>query len=234
VEPWAAHVHGCTPSDVGVTRPAAEGYGFGALNPDVICQCITGILRSPEGGAGLADADIEVFVRLRRILPAGTRAFVIGNAFGYSTVVLALLFARGGVGFVDVLDAEAEGDCNSLGTYLTRKIVAEESFAVNLTLGFSPWDVPKAVTRRTKYALAFIDGRHTNDQLLMDFVAIERHLARAAVVVLHDVGTYEMHASVARISSRWHRHVPRGWAYKNLLGTVLLHRGFAPGTFADL
>ena len=82
--------------------------------------------------------------------------------------------------------------------------------------------------------VVFIDGEHTNDQLEADFAAVESRLASVAVVVLHDVGLYDLHVGVARLPSSWNRHVVRGRAYKNLVGTVLLHRGFPEGVFREI
>ena len=85
-----------------------------------------------------------------------------------------------------------------------------------------------------RYDLAFIDGLHTNDQVTKDFFAIEPYLADRAVVVLHDVGFFNLHSGVATFPSEWRRHVPRGRSYKNLMGTVVVERGFPAGFFAGL
>merc|ERR1712232_510247 len=87
-------------------------------------------------GWGVMDADIEVFVHLRSVLPSpDIHVFAIGNAFGYSTIVLGLLFARQGTGSVDVIDAETEAGCNHIGSLLTRTIANASKLNVALSIG---------------------------------------------------------------------------------------------------
>ena len=51
----------------------------------------------------ILDVDIELFVRLADTLPV-RRAFILGNAFGFSTLVLYKLFRAE----IDVLDAQVD------------------------------------------------------------------------------------------------------------------------------
>ena len=181
---------------------------------------------------GIEDADIEIFVHLRRVLPRrNVSVFVLGNAFGYSTMILGMLFARPGHGFIDAIDAESEGDCKTAGSWLTKVVAADLSIDLRLTKGYSPGDIPKSVRPSALYDIAFIDGEHNVDQVLLDFQALEPYMAPKSVMVLHDVGFCSLHAGVARMSKAWQRHYARGRAYKNLLGTMLLHRGFPKGFF---
>jgi hypothetical protein len=200
------------------------------------------------------DADVELLARIQaEILPGpGRRVFVIGNAFGYSTIIVGLLFAsqsngdggrgngfvgggRGGAsssGSVDVIDAETEASCNHVGSMLTRSVANASRLDVALSSGMSPQDVPGAM-RSPRYDLAFIDGEHTGPQLAKDFAVVAPRMAPRGVVVLHDVGFFNLHEAVAGLPPEWHRHAVRGRAYKNLVGTVLLHRGFPQGSFDD-
>jgi predicted O-methyltransferase YrrM len=199
--------------------------------PEVVCECLTGghLL---DTGAGFEDADAEIFVHLRRVMPRrNISVFAIGNAFGYSTTFLGLLFAQAGHGFVDVIDAENEGGCNAAGTWLTSALAAEASIDVRLTVGHSPDQIPKAVRAPFVYDIAFIDGWHSYDQLLADFEALEPYMAPKSVMVLHDVGLFELYSAVEKMSMAWQRHYARGRAYKNLVGTMLLYRGFPKGVF---
>ena len=182
-------------------------------------------------GGGVEDGDVEVFVRVARVLgKRNASVFAIGNAFGYSSVILGLLF-RGGA--VDVLDAEVEGACNAAGSALTRAIARASGCPITLTApAFSPADVP-AAARSAPYDLAFIDGPHTDEQLRADFHAVEPYLAHRAVVVLHSVGHAELGAGVRSLPAAWERVMVRGKFFKNLLGTAVLHRGFPLGTFQE-
>ena len=111
---------------------------------------------------------------------------------------------------------------------------AEEELDFRLTIGFSPGDVPKALRRGIGYDIAFIDGLHSNEQIVEDFYALEPHLKARSVVILHDVGAFDLHSGVTTFPHEWKRHVVRGRFYKNLLGTVLLHRGFSQDVFSVL
>ena len=115
---------------------------------------------------------------------------------------LGLLFAQAGHGFVDVIDAENEGGCNAAGTWLTSALAAEASIDVRLTVGRSPDQIPKAVRAPFVYDIAFIDGWHSYDQLLADFEALEPYMAPKSVMVLHDVGLFDLHPAVQRMSRR--------------------------------
>ena len=56
---------------------------------------------------------------------------------------------------------------------------------------------------------------------------------KGGVVILHDVGYKALHKGVAALPTEWKRHVVKGQFYKNLVGTVLLHRGY-PRSFVDV
>merc|ERR1712007_293020 len=148
-------------------------------------------------------------------------------------IVLALLFARG-KGFVDAIDPGTDGVCNRAGIWITRRIASSMGLDVRVTEGFSPHDLAYAVRPSLAYDVAFVDGLHTNEQLTLDVSGIEPYMAEKAVLLLHDIFHSEMHTAVEHATSSWRRHVIRGKAYRNLLGTVLLHRGFPPEHFADL
>eukprot|EP00929_Paragymnodinium_shiwhaense_P102451 TRINITY_DN65642_c0_g1_i2.p1 TRINITY_DN65642_c0_g1~~TRINITY_DN65642_c0_g1_i2.p1 ORF type:complete len:412 (-),score=18.64 TRINITY_DN65642_c0_g1_i2:46-1281(-) len=214
-------------------RYAYSMYGCASttdtLLRDTVCACLTNDNRVISTGAGLSNSDVEAFVHLRRLLPRRSNAFIIGNAFGYSTLVVAMLFKDGGA--VDALDGEAEGACVKAGSWFTRRIARDAGLDVQLTVGLSPGDVSQA-RRFDRYQLAFIDGLHTNEQFLLDFRAVEPYMTEAAVVVCHDVGVYALEKALRQLPKSWHLHWIRGRRYRNLAGTVLLHRGFAAGTFA--
>ena len=57
---------------------------------------------------------------------------------------------------------------------------------MQLTAGFSPQEIPKAA-RLSAYGGAFIDGLHTNEQMVADFAGILPRLSQNSVVVFHDV-----------------------------------------------
>jgi len=251
VLPQAAAMAGCTSRSLRELRQprhalseegkwhggGKDGHGLLQSSPHA-CACLRrGIW---PNGNGVANADIEIFVHILEAMPTPTRTrprriFVVGNSWGYSSIILGLLFARKGLGSVDVIDAEVEDNCTTVGSSLTRSLANHSGLDVQLTAGFSPQDVTSAMRFQT-YDVAFIDGLHTNEALAADWAAVEPHLARDSpvAVVLHDVGVAALHETVHKISSGWSHAMPLGWAHKNLLGTTVLHRGFPAGAFRDL
>jgi len=186
-------------------------------------------------GVGFTNADIELFVKLHHIADFNVhRVFEIGNAFGYSTLVIAHIF---GVP-VDALDAEVTR-CAHLGTRLTHELANSAGLEVHVTHGFSPQDVPAAV-RRAPYDLAFIDGKHTVEQLILDVEAVRPWLAESSIIVLHDVDAFNLHDAVHALrffrltSTSFHYLRFPGVAYRNLLGTGLLIQGLRTEIFTNL
>ncbi|CAE7674180.1 unnamed protein product [Symbiodinium sp. CCMP2592] len=200
----------------------------------VICKCIARHKNSTllSWDLGMTDADVELFLQLKRVvlsIPA-VRVFIIGNSFGFSTSVLGHLFAeKGAGGLVDAIDAE-QNACGHAGSWLTRRVAAAQGLDVQVTKGISPEDVSAAM-RSGQYDLAFVDGLHETEQMMMDFGAIEPYMASAAVVVFHDALLFELQETLLahfqpRATTDWSLHMVRGCAYKNLVGTMVLHRGF--------
>lgn len=153
--------------------------------PSSLVERSTGRRLSTGGGISVSDAFL--FSSLARMFSPQT-IFVVGNAFGLSTFVLADSFAEAQL---DVIDAEAEGGDNARGSTITRKIAQEYFPKVQLTTGYSPQDIPRAC-RSAKYQMAFIDGLHTNEQMVKDFVGITSRLDEQCVVVFHDVASHQM------------------------------------------
>ncbi|MDD1776880.1 MAG: class I SAM-dependent methyltransferase [Candidatus Helarchaeota archaeon] len=151
-----------------------------------------------EASFAISLSDILVFQWIAGFAP-WQRALIIGNSFGFSTLVIAGLCPGC---YVDAIDAEIEGIENRLGSRLTTEIAKKHFPNVRLTIGFSPGDLPKAC-RFDAYDFIFIDGSHTNDQLISDFTGIRRRRAEDSVVYLHDVGMARMHAGWATIRSQF-------------------------------
>lgn len=158
-------------------------------NPSTLYSCLieksTG--RSLSTGGGISVSDAFLFSTIARMFDPSA-IFVIGNAFGLSTFVLAESFPGS---LVDVIDAEAEGSDNARGSEVTRKIAQTHFPKVRLTTGYSPQDIAKAC-RVSKYQMAFIDGLHTNEQMVKDFVGLCPFLDDGCVVVFHDVASHNM------------------------------------------
>lgn len=167
----------------------ALGFGINMGNPTALPSCLfeksTGRCLSTGGGISVSDAFL--FSTIARMFDPAS-IFIVGNAFGLSTFVLAESFPGA---LVDVIDADAEGSDNARGSEITRKIAQSHFPKVQLTTGYSPQDIHKAC-RVPKYQMAFIDGLHTNEQMVKDFVGLYPRLDDQCVVVFHDVASHNM------------------------------------------
>ncbi len=114
-------------------------------------------------------------------------SLVIGNAQGISTMLIAHLMQPAPV---DAIDAETSMGSDD-GTALTRRVADKLGLDVRVTKGFSPQDLDSAC-RRKKYSLVFVDGEHTNEQIVKDFEGIADRLTDRCVVFFHDVGLRDM------------------------------------------
>jgi predicted O-methyltransferase YrrM len=129
-----------------------------------------------------------------------SRILVIGNAFGLSTVLLAVLNPDAKV---VTLDAGVEGIDNSAGNRLTEQIAREEGLNLRVVLGFSPQAVPATVEKHLdgKVDFFFIDGLHTETQQGLDFEACWKFGGDQAIYVFHDVLNFKMRSGFDRIVS---------------------------------
>jgi len=108
---------------------------------------------------------------------------------------------------IDVIDAEIEGEDNRRGSELTRQIADRYYPGVRLTIGFSPKDTPRAVRKQiietaAGYELVFIDGLHTNEQIIKDFEGIAPYLAPSCFIVIHDVGLAHLQSGFKKIREK--------------------------------
>lgn len=138
---------------------------------------------SVTDGLGISPQEIYFLECLAQARPA-KRIFAIGNAFGWSTLALAL--ANPGS---EVVAIDAGYDLNSLaGLEVTNRIAARLNLKVQAIEAVSPQDVG-AVLNRTigEVDLVFIDGYHTSDQVVADWHAVQPFLHPDGVALFHDV-----------------------------------------------
>ncbi len=173
-----------------------QGYEVSFGDPNCLATRLFRDGRAVNVSLAISLSDILVFQWIAGFAP-WQRALVVGNSFGFSTLVIAGLCPGC---YVDAIDAEIEGCENRLGSHLTTAIAKEHFPGVRLTIGFSPQDLPKAC-RFEAYDFVFIDGLHTNDQLMADFSGICGRREKNSVVYLHDVGMAKMTAAWSTIKS---------------------------------
>lgn len=178
--------------------------------------------RSIDASGGITITDAFVFLAMERLIKP-YNIFIIGNAFGLSTFFLAELFPNANI---DVIEAEIEGFEVKTGSKLTNLINKEFFGNVNLTIGYSPKDIEKAVNAN-KYNLVFFDGYHTNEQLLLDFNGMLPYLDENCVLYFHDIAFAKMFEAWEIIKSEG---INRGFIPFNLgftqMGCTALVRGY--------
>jgi predicted O-methyltransferase YrrM len=174
----------------------ARGYQVILGNPDCLLTRLFKDGRVINASFAVSMSDIQVFKWIADMSP-WQHALIIGNSFGFSTFIIAELCPGC---YVDVIDAEVEGSENRLGSELTRKIAERDFPSVRLTIGFSPQDLPKAC-RFNDYDFIFIDGLHTNEQLIADFNGIRSLRRENSAVYCHDVGIAKMHEGWSQIKA---------------------------------
>lgn len=195
--------HGNSRVDIGAIARVIEAYktsGYEVLlgNPDCLATRLLKGTKLIEASFAISLSDILVFQWIAWFAP-WKRALIIGNSFGFSTLLIAGLCPGCDV---DAIDAEIEGSENRLGSQLTLEIAKEQFPGVHLTMGFSPQDLPKAC-RFDFYDFVFIDGLHTNEQLIADFRGISERRKENSVVYLHDVGMAKMFFAWSTIKSQF-------------------------------
>lgn len=141
----------------------------------------------------------DLFV-LRRIL-AGVdvqTAFVVGAAFGFSSLFLASVLRGATVLSLDNWSEGADGRragaiCATLAT-LDDDACRRLRFAT----GHSPQDTGVSLDAAAmgRVDLAFIDGLHTNAQTILDLEGVWDRLHQGSLVLLHDVRLFHLHEAV--------------------------------------
>ena len=126
--------------------------------------------------------------------------FAIGNAFGWSSLILSLLNKEAKV---IVIDAGIEGKDNDFGINLTNQIADSQNMNLRVIKAFSPDDVHEIVKNNfdVKIDFVFIDGLHTDEQQYKDYKALTKHVSDECILVFHDVINFNMVKSFQRIST---------------------------------
>ena len=127
------------------------------------------------------------------------RLFVIGNSFGWSAVTLALLNPAAEIVAIDAGFDEYASD----GLDLTNAIARAAGLKLTAVKGVSPQDVAGTLARSFDQPVdfAFIDGYHSNEQIVLDFRAIRPHASPDAVYLFHDAHEFDLYEGLARIEA---------------------------------
>ena len=149
-------------------------------------------------GGGISPLEVILLVAVIRAMKP-KRVFIIGNAFGWSTLALGLADPHTQVLAIDSIE---EGSDAEQGFALTQEIIKEEGLKnITLVQARSPEDISHVV--KTHFDgpidLALIDGLHTNQQQYLDFCALQPVMAKTQMIFLHDVLNWELTVSYQKI-----------------------------------
>ena len=108
------------------------------------------------------------------------RILIIGNAFGWSTIALALMFPNAKTVAIDP---------NVQGVNFTNDLIAKNNLSARAIVGRSPEDVAGIVREHLGGPVDFslLDAIHTNEAVTADFAAIRSVAADQAFYLFHDV-----------------------------------------------
>lgn len=148
-------------------------------------------------GGGIALAEIAF---LENLLTARSpkNIFVIGNAFGWSTLALALICPQAKIVAIDWCPRPDE----ALGLEVTNDLARELEADVIALQAKSPEDVSHIVDEHFagKIDFVLIDGGHTPEQQKLDFEACKSVAADDCVFAFHDVINFGMVDSFVEIA----------------------------------
>ena len=140
-------------------------------------------------GGGLSFTEIYFLECLFKEYTPGN-IFIIGNAFGWSTLTMALLNPGAKVVAIDACPSPDE----LRGIEVTNALARKSNLNAHAVIGTSPDDVNKIIESHfnDQVDFVFIDGEHTSKQLLLDFYACRESTAKKCVFLFHDVINFSM------------------------------------------
>lgn len=152
----------------------------------------------------IGEDECAVFGRLiERYRPAN--AFIVGNAFGFSSCYIADMMRQHGGERVTTLDSEIEGRGEACASVARRLASALELDLLINKKGRSPTDTAWAM-ENLHHDLVFIDGDHGHPQVTRDFEAILPFTDSKTIFVWHDFwlpGIFPCLSLAVREGFRW-------------------------------
>lgn len=148
------------------------------------------------GGGGLHMTEIYLLEALAEVLSPKS-IFIIGNAYGWSALALALAFPGAKV---VAIDSGAIGGGDD-GIEWTNSLAKAEGLNIVAVRATSPQDVERVAVAHLngRIDLVLIDGAHNNEQQTLDFEACRRAALPECVYLLHDVLNWNMVPSFQEI-----------------------------------
>ena len=133
----------------------------------------------------IGEDECLVFGRLIEALTPA-HCYIIGNAFGFSSVYIADVMQHHGGQSVTTLDNQSEGDGErmaAIAQQLSEKLGTDK--LLHNRKGSAPQDIA-ATAAQESYELIFIDGLHRHPQVTHDFDGVLPYVGDETVVVFHD------------------------------------------------
>jgi len=174
-------------------------------------------LRGSVGPISIGEDECAVFAKvIERFRPA--HCFIVGNAFGLSSVFIAKMMEANGGQTVVTLDAKCEGDgdrCFDTAARLREKM--ECSILTN-KIGWSPQDIDAAADRDA-YDLIFLDGLHRHPQVSKDFHGVKHLAGDETILCWHDYWMPGIPQSVAEAIAAGFKCIKINCSCEIVLGT---------------
>jgi len=139
-------------------------------------------------GGGISIQEIYFLDCLLSLLKPKT-IYKIGVAFGWSTIAIGLISPNSKI---IAIDNCTEGIEASEGLKITQKISEKLGINTSIIVGTSPQDIPQTLKNNVLIDFVFIDGLHTNDQVVKDFKGILPFCSSSVVIAFHDVIHWNM------------------------------------------
>jgi predicted O-methyltransferase YrrM len=153
-------------------------------------------------GAGIHPIEVMLLSAASKAF-APKRIFIIGNAFGWSTLALGLANKQSKIVAIDALVEGAEA---KYGFDLTNKIIQDEGLDnIQIIHASSPQDVQQVVQEHLEGSVDFvlIDGYHSNHQQSLDFKEIQKFTSRSHIVFMHDVMNFDLVKSFKHLRNEY-------------------------------
>ena len=174
------------------------------------------VIASKPSNAPIEEETAALLNQLTRDLGA-RRTAETGMAAGRSAVAIASVHAKRGAGLHTCIDPHQTTLWKSAALELCEK--AQVRDFVDLVEEPSEYALPRLAREGTTLDLAFVDGLHLFDHVLLDFFYFDRMLRPGGVIVFHDTWMTAVQNAVGYIVSNRAYERPAGRTPELEMGT---------------
>lgn len=165
------------------------------------------VIASKPSNAPIEEETAALLHELTRDLNA-VRTAETGMAAGHSAVAIASVHAERGEGLHTCVDPHQTTLWKSAGLELCEK--AGVTPFIELVEEPSEYALPRMAQEGLELDLAFVDGLHLFDQVLLDFFYFDRMLRTGGVMVFHDTWMPAVQKAVGYVASNRAYERPEG------------------------